>query len=520
MGGSGEAWGSPDPWSGPGGRPGPGATPGEPAGAEGPVHGTSAQGGPYGTSAQGPPYGASAQGAPYTGDGPPAQGAPWFPDGTFAHGGAHWSHGTSAQDVPWPPGEAPAYGVPGFAGEAPARGVPGPSGGTPAHGAPEVRGGHPEQREAGGGWGHWGTDGAAVREPEAAGPGGSNGIGAFEGARAPVPRQRQSPPAGPRQEYVDAFDQDDVLMPHSRAGAPSARPVTVSPVPSAGRSAGTARQSADEAVRGTGAAGTGSKGRTYTGIAAAAVTTVLAVVVAGQVADDHSGADVRTQSVTGRGAAGVASVDGKPAAPPPGERVLTYEQKMDLKYELAPALEGSGTFETVPGSAKGSGKGRKYTYRVDVEEGLGLDSELFAEAVHRTLNDDRSWAHGGRRTFERVSSGRPDFVVTLASPGTTAVWCARSGLDTTEENVSCDSAATERVMINAYRWAQGSDTYGDKIHAYRQMLINHEIGHRLGYGHATCNRDGALAPVMQQQTKFLDHDGIRCLPNPWPYPES
>ena len=68
-------------------------------------------------------------------------------------------------------------------------------------------------------------------------------------------------------------------------------------------------------------------------------------------------------------------------------------------------------------------------------------------------------------------------MITLASPGTTAVWCAKSGLDTTEDNVSCDSAATERVMINAYRWAQGSKTYGDdRCYAYRQMLINHEVG--------------------------------------------
>ena len=28
-----------------------------------------------------------------------------------------------------------------------------------------------------------------------------------------------------------------------------------------------------------------------------------------------------------------------------------------------------------------------------------------------------------------------------------------------------------------------------------------------------------IAPVMQQQTKFLDHDGIHCLANPWPYPK-
>ncbi len=71
-------------------------------------------------------------------------------------------------------------------------------------------------------------------------------------------------------------------------------------------------------------------------------------------------------------------------------------------------------------------------------------------------------------------------------------------------------------MINAYRWAQGSTTYGDAIHAYRQMLINHEVGHRLGHHHVTCDKDGDLAPVMQQQTKFLDHDGVHCLPNPGP----
>lgn len=155
-----------------------------------------------------------------------------------------------------------------------------------------------------------------------------------------------------------------------------------------------------------------------------------------------------------------------------------------------------------------------------MEQGLGLDAALFAQAVQKTLNDDRSWAHNGGRTFERISSGKPDFVITLASPGTTAEWCAKSGLDTTEDNVSCDSASTERVMINAYRWAQGSETYGDKMQAYRQMLINHEIGHRLGYSHVTCDKDGELAPVMQQQTKFLDYDGIHCKANPWPYPGS
>ncbi|WP_073947235.1 DUF3152 domain-containing protein [Streptomyces kebangsaanensis] len=544
--GPGEAWDGPDPWDGRSGRPGPGAAPESrretdglppPWPGPGPV-----PGGPAG--AGGPAYGTSARRAPHFEDGTPARGVPRFPEGTPARGGARRSDGTPAQGVPWPPDGTPARGVPGFADGTPARGVPRfPEGtpargvprhvdGTPAHGAPRlpdgtpapgvprVRGGHPEQHEAGGGWGHLGADAAAGQGPPAAGPGAPRGAGASAGARAPVPRQRKGAPAGPRQEYLDAFGEDDVFTPRLHGGVPSAHPAVVPPVPPAGPGVEAGRQPTGEP-----APGTGTKGRTLTGIAAAAVTTVLAVVVAGQVADDRSDADVRPQSAADRtdgGAAGIAGIvddDGKPAAPPDAP-TLTYGQKMGMRYVLSPALKGSGRFDAVPGSAKAPGKGRKYTYRVDVEQGLGLDGELFAQAVHKTLNDDRSWAHDGDRTFERVSSGKSDFVITLASPGTTAVWCAKSGLDTTEDNVSCDSAATERVMINAYRWAQGSKTYGDEMYAYRQMLINHEIGHRLGYGHVTCDRNGALAPVMQQQTKFLDHDGIHCLPNPWPYPES
>jgi hypothetical protein len=376
--------------------------------------------------------------------------------------------------------------------------------GTPAHGTPRLpdgpaaRGGHPEQRESGGGWG------------ELRGPGGA---GAARTGAA-VPRQRQAPPGVPRQDYVDAFDEDDdVFAPraHGSASVTDWDPRTGVGVPSE-------TGAEDEPPTGVPAQTRGAKGRTFTGVAAAAVTTVLAVVVAGQVTHGRDDTAVGTQSATDQARDARASQAVPSSAP--GVATLTYAQAMGERYPLSATLKGPGKFDAIPGGDKAPGSGRKYTYRVDVEQGLGLDGELFAQAVQKTLNDKRSWAHNGARTFERIHSGKPDFVITLASPGTTAQWCAKSGLDTTEDNVSCDSASTERVMINAYRWAQGSKTYGDRIHAYRQMLINHEVGHRLGYSHVTCTKNGQLAPVMQQQTKFLDHDGIHCLPNPWPYPAS
>jgi hypothetical protein len=346
-----------------------------------------------------------------------------------------------------------------------------------------------------------------------------------------IPRQRQAPPAGsrrggpggrgPRQDYVDAFEADgDAFAPRTGVATHPSDPYGSVTDRTPEGDTDDAPPTEPDPDPGS-APAKGRKGRAYTGIAAAAVTTVLAVIVAGQVAKDGDNDGVRSQAATDQGSDVRGTASAQPSASgSPRVATLTYAEKMDKKYPLSAKLKGPDKFDAVPGVDKAPGKGRKYTYRVDVEQGLGLDGTLFAQAVQKTLNDKRSWAHNGARTFERIYSGKPDFVITLASPGTTATWCAKSGLDTTEDNVSCDSAATERVMINAYRWAQGSSTYGDKMYSYRQMLINHEVGHRLGYGHVTCDKDGELAPVMQQQTKFLDHDGIHCLANPWPYPGS
>ncbi|MEW1723374.1 DUF3152 domain-containing protein [Streptomyces sp. NPDC093109] len=447
----------------------------------------------------------------------------------------------------------PAHGTPAYG--TPAHGTP--LYGTPAHGVPQVRGGHPEQRESGGGWGGAPAASASAATAPAAptgqrygdwrgGPRTTAVRGAAPGTAArpapAVPGQAPAPafapaPApepvipAPRREFIDAFDGFQAF------GAPAARTVSregagpgvlTGEPDTAGAGGGTGGDGAATGHPGPEGPAKGGKGRAFTGIAAAALTTVLAVVVVGQVTgggSDKSGARAagsldRTEGSddTSR-SEGRATPEQSPTAPAAAPPAATYATLMTQQFALDPNLTATGEFTAVPGLAKAPGKGKKIRYRVDIENGLGLDGQLFADAVQKTLNDNRSWAHNGGMTFERISSGQPDFVITLASPGTTGVWCDKSGLDTTVDNVSCDSAATDRVMINAYRWAQGAKTFGPKaMHAYRQMLINHEVGHRLGHNHESCRTAGALAPVMQQQTKTLEIDGIACRPNPWVYP--
>ncbi|MFD9101174.1 DUF3152 domain-containing protein [Streptomyces virginiae] len=408
--------------------------------------------------------------------------------------------------------------------------------------AAETRaGGHPQQYESGGAWG---------ARPDSRPDSRSDfDSGSVYGDWRGVPRPRTEAPAAGVAAHAALLDTGTPAFGTPAVGFPQVVPEEVAPDPltSTGshRRVPGPRVPADPVVEPAGSgsetesapgSGRGRKVRTYTGMAAAAVTTVLAVVVAGQAYLDDGTDEARAgaPAATGKDRSDTAASrsDGRPtpnggvAAPvaPSAEAPapeLTYEQQMAAQLPLDPKLTGPGTFDTVPGVAKAPGKGKTVRYRVDVEQGLGLDPQLFAEAVHRTLNDDRSWGHGGTKTFERVPGGEADFVITLASPGTTGVWCAKSDLDTTVDNVSCDSARTERVMINAFRWAQGSETYGPgQMLTYRQMLINHEVGHRLGRGHVNCRTPGALAPVMQQQTKSLNIDGIQCKPNPWAFPES
>ncbi|MCP3821577.1 DUF3152 domain-containing protein [Streptomyces sp. A3M-1-3] len=452
------------------------------------------------TNAQ-PAYGTQAQGS--AGHGTPAQGGHAY--GTPAQGTA--GHGTPAQGTAGygtPAPGSPAYGSPVFGT---------PAHGTPAHGTPVY--GSPGQGQ-GQGHGH-GSPGYAHGAQAYGTP--AQGIPAYGSSQARVAQATRPVVPGQRSGDIEAFE-DEVF---STGAHRRVTPLTEQPTAAGEPEEPREPEGLDEPEQ----PAKGGRARTFTGIAAAAVTTVLAVVVAGQVAGGEKPAGTQASDTAGdREEADSASRSNQRPAPPeapaaPPAQPVTFAQKMAKQYPIDPQLKASGNFEAVPGFAKAPGRGERIRYRVDIEKGLRLDGGLFAEAVQKTLNDDRSWAHNGGMTFERVSSGEADFVITLASPATTGVWCAKSGLDTTVDNVSCDSASTDRVMINAFRWAQGADTYGpDQMLAYRQMLINHEVGHRLGHGHVSCKTPGALAPIMQQQTKSLDLEGVKCKPNPWVHPGS
>jgi hypothetical protein len=181
---------------------------------------------------------------------------------------------------------------------------------------------------------------------------------------------------------------------------------------------------------------------------------------------------------------------------------------------VAVPKRGAGTFTVAPGvtpiRAVRPSYGSLLRYRVEVENGSGQDATAFANAVDRTLSDRRSWTASGRWAFQRRPTGAVDFTILLATPDSTDRICKAGGLDP-QGYTSCRTGG--QVVINLARWMNAVPAFQGDVATYRQYVINHEVGHRLGQGHVRCGTPGGFAPVMQQQTLSLRG----CLPNPWPY---
>ncbi|MEV6350242.1 DUF3152 domain-containing protein [Actinoplanes sp. NPDC051851] len=194
-----------------------------------------------------------------------------------------------------------------------------------------------------------------------------------------------------------------------------------------------------------------------------------------------------------------------------GSAALVAASGDSLRTRITYPAAGGGRFTVAAAetAAPAGRAGRLKRYRVAVERDIrGVTAADFAAAVTATLRDPRSWTAGGQWRLTRVGPGGPaDFTVRLVTPQTRDRLCAGAP----DGYTSCRNG--DRVVINVARWAKGVPGYGAPLAAYRQYVVNHEVGHALGQAHELCPARGALAPVMQQQT--LGMHG--CTPNAWPY---
>jgi hypothetical protein len=130
----------------------------------------------------------------------------------------------------------------------------------------------------------------------------------------------------------------------------------------------------------------------------------------------------------------------------------------------------------------------------------------FPAVVDDTLSDPRGWE---RAAFDLERAADAPYRIVIAEPADAQALCQPYDV---YSKYSCQNGPL--VVINAERWRQATPEWTGDLATYRQMVVNHEVGHLLGQHHPRnqCPVQGRPAAVMSQQSTELNG----CLPNPWP----
>ncbi len=246
-------------------------------------------------------------------------------------------------------------------------------------------------------------------------------------------------------------------------------------------------------------------------------------------------------NVTGESASQTAQADiGEGVPGPVPEGTLAGGALGELPAGAPYTEDSSGEYRIVgqPGAPFGAGEERTYTYVVEMESTIDPaqfgGADAFATMIDATLNNPKSWIGDKRFAFQHVreedlDGKQPDFRFQLTTAATTHAVCG----NTYKLETSCYYPIGNRVVLNEARWIRGAVPWEGDLGGYRQYLVNHELGHGLGYAaHQQCEANGELAPIMMQQTLSLSNselfkldpaevyqdNGNICRPNPWPYP--
>ena len=153
----------------------------------------------------------------------------------------------------------------------------------------------------------------------------------------------------------------------------------------------------------------------------------------------------------------------------------------------------------------------KFNYGIKIEPSLGLDPLCIKNLMFLILNNDLGWTNVVEKSFQLTSVEDSDYVYIFASPEKTDELCAPI-----ETNSIYSCRNEKNIVLNFFRWQEGAVDFNNDMETYRIYLINHETGHILGWGHVGCPKEGAVAPVMMQQSKGTDG----CVPYGWPVYET
>lgn len=159
-----------------------------------------------------------------------------------------------------------------------------------------------------------------------------------------------------------------------------------------------------------------------------------------------------------------------------------------------------------------------YYVSIIIDDNIEYSIKNFTNTVRTILTDKRGWTKLGyefvfvsNQLFNLIKN-KNKILIRLSKNETIAKECKFN----INEKLSCCDTVKKTVLINYYRWQNGSNNnneHHNSLDDYRIYVINHEVGHALGRGHTKCNpKKCEKVPVMMQQTLSIG----TCKKNVWP----
>jgi hypothetical protein len=158
--------------------------------------------------------------------------------------------------------------------------------------------------------------------------------------------------------------------------------------------------------------------------------------------------------------------------------------------------------------------GQHYTVFVTTHPLAATSQVAFHAIVVPLLQHPLGWAHQGYtfRVVPDLGQAHPNLITITLTP--------QRVLDElfptfAAERLSLCDMTTRQIYLNEGRWlGEYSDNKSQlSLPAYRAYMVQHEVGHALGFGHTTCQAPGTKCPIMVQQTKGTG----QCVPYPFPH---
>jgi hypothetical protein len=98
---------------------------------------------------------------------------------------------------------------------------------------------------------------------------------------------------------------------------------------------------------------------------------------------------------------------------------------------------------------------------------------------------------GSRRHLVRIEDPEhADIRLLFATPSTVDRLCGEVGAPDPRRVLVLDRHEGRFAVINSWRYAFGAAGFDDRDE-YRRYVVNHEVGHGLGFGHVGCPGPGA-----------------------------